>query len=342
MRPPLLEARNLSVRYVLPTPLFDMLRGRKRVVDAVIAASFSVREGETLAIVGESGSGKSSLGRALVGLEKIASGNVFMEGENPFLKEGGGKAFHRQAAMMFQDPVSSLSPRRNVGQLIAEPFAIHEPGRRDVDGEVRRLLGLVGLDSSLAERYPHQLSGGQARRVGVARAIALSPKLIIADEPTAGLDVSVQADVLNLLRSLQDRSGMAYVLITHNLSLIRHVANWIGVMYVGRLVEYGPAANVLAQPAHPYTAALIAAQPSPDPDARRVDAPLLGETPSLLNRPSGCEFRTRCPHAFSRCALESPARAMLGPEHMTLCHKYTLNADADETARPHRASAAMC
>src|SRR5690606_9177293 len=176
----------------------------------------------------------------------------------------------------------------------------------------------------IADRYPHQLSGGQARRVGVARAIALEPALIVADEPTAGLDVSVQAEDLNLLQSLQARMGMAYVLITHTISLIRHVAERIAVMYVGRIVEYGPTAEVLTRAAHPYAAGLIAAQPHPDPDKRRTEAPILGETPSLLNRPAGCEFRARCPHAFARCAAERPLAFDIAPRHFSRCW---LNAD---------------
>lgn len=318
---PLLQVRDLAVRYRLPVPLGDLIRGRRRHIDAVIGANFALAEGQTLAVVGESGSGKSSLGRALVGLEPIAGGEVLFQGTNPFANSHRGSTeFHRQVAMMFQDPISSLSPRRNVRQLISEPFIIHGIKGRELSAEVDRLLGLVGLPKAIADRYPHQMSGGQARRVGVARAIALSPRLIVADEPTAGLDVSVQAEVLNLMRSLQDRFGMAYILITHNIALIRHVADQIAVKYMGRIVEYGATADVLARPAHPYAAGLIAAQPHPDPDRRRTGAPILGETPSLLKRPSGCEFRTRCPQAFERCASEAPAVATLPDGRVCRCH----------------------
>ncbi|MCX8509647.1 MAG: ABC transporter ATP-binding protein, partial [Rhodobacteraceae bacterium] len=300
MTAPLLEVKNLCVRYDLPVPISHLLTGRKKQIEAVIDANFNLSEGQTLAIVGESGSGKSSLGRALIGLEKIAGGAVMFRGENPFAKTPRGThAFHREVAMMFQDPISSLSPRRNVRQLISEPFRIHGLSDRDLRAEVDRLLGLVGLPQAIADRYPHKMSGGPARRVGVARAIALSPKLIVADEPTAGLDVSVQAEVLNLMRKLQDQFGMAYVLITHNISLIRHVADHIAVKYMGRIVEYGATEDVLLRAAHPYAAGLIAAQPHPDPERRRTEAPILGETPSLLKRPEGCEFRTRCPLAFA-------------------------------------------
>lgn len=318
---PLLQLRDLSVRYSLPVPLTDLLRGRRRQIDAVIDANLSLAAGQTLAIVGESGSGKSSLGRAIVGLEPVASGEVLFEGTNPFARDRrGSQSFHRQVAMMFQDPISSLSPRRSVRQLVGEPFLIHGMKGRDLAAEVERLLGLVGLPKTIAERYPHQISGGQARRVGVARAIALAPKLIVADEPTAGLDVSVQAEVLNLLRSLQDRFGMAFILITHNISLIRHVTDQIAVKYMGRIVEYGATSKVLAQPSHPYAAGLIAAQPHPDPDRRRTTAPILGETPSLLQRPSGCEFRTRCPQATGRCASEAPAMHALPDARLCRCH----------------------
>ena len=321
MSDPLLQVQNLSVRYQLPQPIGDWLLRRQRYVDAVIDANFTLCEGQTLAIVGESGSGKSSLGRALIELEPVSGGKVLFRGADPMAANPHGTpAFYREVAMMFQDPISSLSPRRNVFQLISEPFRIHGVKTNGMRAEVERLLGLVGLPKEIADRYPHQLSGGQARRVGVARAIALDPKLIVADEPTAGLDVSVQADVLNLMRSLQNRFGMAYVLITHNISLIRHVADHIAVTYMGRIVEYGPTAAVLTAPAHPYAAGLIAAQPHPDPDKRRTEAPILGETPSLLHRPAGCEFRARCPMAFARCASEAPALTTIADSRQSRCH----------------------
>lgn len=304
---PLLDVRNLCVRYRMPVPLGEWLLGRRRFIDAVIDASFTLREGETLAIVGESGSGKSSLGLALAGLEPIYRGEVRLQGKNPFIvTPGGDLQFHRQVAIVFQDAISSLSPRRTVRQLLGEPYAIHGIHDRDIDAEVTNLLGLVGLTPAIAGRYPHELSGGQARRVGVARAVALSPRLIVADEPTAGLDVSVQAEVLNLMRHLQDRLGISYILVTHNISLIQHVADQVAVMYMGRIVEAGATEAVFGRPSHPYARALIAAQPIPDPDLRRTGAPILGETPSLLRRPTGCEFRTRCPNAFDRCTVEAP------------------------------------
>lgn len=315
---PILDVRDLSVSYPLRRGPLAMLQGRPGRLSAVIAASFTLGAGQTLAIVGESGSGKSSLGRALLGLEPMVSGEVRFRGQT--VTGANRPLLRREVAMVFQDPVSSLSPRRSVRQLIAEPFRIHKLTDRDLNAEVLRLLSLVGLPAALADRYPHQLSGGQARRVGLARAVALDPKLVVADEPTAGLDVSVQAEVLNLMRRLQDRNGMAMVLITHNISLIRHVADRVAVAYLGRIVEEGPTQALLTSPAHPYTAALIAAQPHPDPERRRTAPPLLGETPSLLARPKGCEFRGRCPMAMEICATDAPQPRTLGDGRSLRCH----------------------
>lgn len=318
---PVLEVRNLSVRYALAGALSAKLLGmRNRFLDAVLDVSFTLSPGRTLALVGESGSGKSSLGRAIVGLQGFAAGQVLFEGANPFAtRRDGGSAYRRNVAMMFQDPVSSLSPRRNVRALISEPFVVHKMRDRDLRTEVDRLLGLVGLPRDIAERYPHQLSGGQARRVGVARAIALTPKLIVADEPTAGLDVSVQADILNLLQSLQQKLGLSYLIITHNLALVRHVSDETAIMYMGRFIEQGPTAEVFAKPAHPYTVALLKAQPKPDPDQRRTEVPLLGEVPSLLNRPSGCEFHNRCPRAKETCRAKLPDAYRPSSDRMHRC-----------------------
>ncbi|HVY99111.1 MAG TPA: ABC transporter ATP-binding protein [Dongiaceae bacterium] len=318
----LLEVTDLTVRY----PAFGAIRAKllglpNRFLDAVIDVTFRVQRGTTLALVGESGSGKSSLGRALVGLTPIAGGRVVFDGAEPLARNPtGDKAYHRDVAMMFQDPVSSLSPRRTVEALITEPFVVHGLGGRDLKSEALRLLSLVGLPKDFAGRYPHQLSGGQARRVGVARAVALSPKLIIADEPTAGLDVSVQGEILNLLVRLQRELGLTYLIITHNLAVVRHVSDETAIMYMGRFVEQGPTAEIFSKPSHPYTAALIASQPQPDPDLRREDVPLLGEVPSLARRPSGCEFHTRCRYAREKCRDERPGIDTRAPAHFYRCH----------------------
>jgi peptide/nickel transport system ATP-binding protein len=223
-------------------------------------------------------------------------------------------------AMMFQDPVGSLSPRLTVRSLISEPLAIHGTGSRDLDGEARRLLALVGLPPDFGGRFPHELSGGQARRVGVARALSLNPRLVIADEPTAGLDVSVQGEILNLMNRLQQELGLAYLLITHNLPIVRHVSDQIAVMYLGRLVETGPTDEVFARPAHPYTHGLLAAQPHPDPERRRTTVELSGEVPSLRNRPPACEFHTRCPFAQQICREATPELREIAPGRKTRCH----------------------
>lgn len=317
----LLEVSDLTVRYPAFGPIRAKLLGLpNRFLDAVIDVSFRVRRGTTLALVGESGSGKSSLGRALVGLTPMASGRVLFDGKHPLARNPkGDKNYHRDVAMMFQDPVSSLSPRRTVEALITEPFVVHGAGGRDLKAEAHRLLGLVGLPKDFAGRYPHQLSGGQARRVGVARAVALSPKLIVADEPTAGLDVSVQGEILNLLVRLQRELGLTYLIITHNLAVVRHVSDETAIMYMGRFVEQGPTAEIFANPRHPYTAALIASQPQPDPDLRREEIPLIGEVPSLSHRPSGCEFHTRCRYAQEKCRSVRPTDTRT-QAHLYRCH----------------------
>ncbi len=318
----LLEVRNLSVRYPAAGRLRAMLTGMpSRFAEAVCGVSLDIAPATTLAIVGESGSGKSSLARAIAGLTPAAGGSILFEGAAPFAPGGRpGKAYRREVAMMFQDPVSSLSPRRTVKALITEPFVIHGAKGRDLDAEARRLLGLVGLPADFAGRYPHQLSGGQARRVGAARAIALNPKLIIADEPTAGLDVSVQGEILNLLNRLQRQLGLTYLIITHNLAIVRHISDRTAIMYMGRVVEEGPTPEIFAAARHPYTAALIASQPNPDPAQRRNGPALTGEVTSLLARPQGCEFHARCPRRLGICASEVPPVTTLDNGHMARCH----------------------
>jgi oligopeptide/dipeptide ABC transporter ATP-binding protein len=317
---PLLEVEHLCVRYPLMGAVRARLKGQhNRFVDAVLDVSFTLKAGTTLALVGESGSGKSSLGRAIIGLTPIHSGQVRFLGKAPQLARGA-RDYRRNVAMMFQDPVSSLSPRRTVRSLITEPFVVHGLSGRDLDGEAKRLLSLVGLPKDFASRYPHQLSGGQARRVGVARAVALLPKLIIADEPTAGLDVSVQGEILNLLNRLQRELGLTYLIITHNLAVVRHVSDETAIMYMGRFVEQGPTADIFTRAAHPYTVGLLAAQPKPDPDGRRNHVALMGEVPSLARRPSGCEFHPRCPRAQAICQGEAPPVFNLSPHHTHRCY----------------------
>lgn len=298
---PILTVENVEVA-------FPVRRGTgKGELLGVAGVSFDLRPGETFALVGESGSGKTTLARAVNGLQAISQGAISFEGKRI---DGLGRAamqpIRKRMSMMFQDPVGSLSPRMRVGDLVTEPFRIHGAQGRNLKDEARRLLSLVGLPTEFAERYPHQLSGGQARRVGVARAIALDPALIIADEPTAGLDVSVQGEVLNLLNDLREKLRLAMMIITHNLHVVHHVADRTAVMYLGRFVEVGETEALFSAPSHPYTAALLSANPEPDPDKAHDRISLPAEVPSLLNRPSGCEFHTRCPWAAPRCAEEAP------------------------------------
>ena len=285
----------------------------------LLDVSLGIAAGESVALVGESGSGKTTLARAVMGLQPISRGTMSLDDQRLSTAADFAR-MRRQAAMMFQDATASLSPRLTVGYLITEPFRIHGQPLADPETTARDLLAMVGLPPAIAGRYPHELSGGQARRVGVARALALKPRLLIADEPTAGLDVSVQAEVLNLLSDLRRDMGLAYLIITHNLALVRHVADRVVVLYLGRVVEQGPTAQVFANPAHPYTASLIAAEPKPDPRQRRADLAIRGEVPSVLRRPSGCEFHARCPLARDLCRQVAPALASTRPGRMARCH----------------------
>ncbi len=306
----ILRVEDLRVRYSVDGGIAAALKGQRREsVDVVHGVSLHIKRGETLAIVGESGSGKTTLAMALCGLAPIHSGKVFFDGER--LKRNKQRRLlldRRRVALMFQDPVGSLSPRMTVRKLLSEPFQIH-PGLSDDPNEsAMEMLSMVGLRSDFADRYPHQLSGGQARRVGLARALAQKPDLLIADEPTAGLDVSIQGEVLNLLADLQKDLGLGIMIITHNLNIVRHVAGDMAIMYLGRFLEQGPSQSIFQRPRHPYTAALLAANPSPDPDATPLRIELTGEVPGLLARPQGCEFHTRCPRVQSRCREEFPER----------------------------------
>ncbi len=315
----LLEVSDLRVSFRVGG-LSARLAGRATEIEAVSGVSFSLDRGSTFALVGESGSGKTTLARALNGLRPAVAGSIRFDGQElRGLSNAGMKPIRQRMPMMFQDPVGSLSPRLSVRSLLTEPFAIHGLSNRDLDAEVRRLLAMVGLPRDFAERYPHQLSGGQARRVGVARAIALDPVLVIADEPTAGLDVSVQGEVLNLLNDLRDRMGLSMLIITHNLHVVRQIADRMAVMYLGRFVEQGETEAIFTTPRHPYTAALLSANPEPDPDKVHQRISLPADVPSLLARPKGCEFHTRCPQAQPRCSTEAPLPVVVGDSRLT-CH----------------------
>lgn len=318
----LLELKDVRVRFRTRSDLSALINGdRDPFVDAVNGVSLQIGEGETYGLVGESGSGKTTLARSIIGLVQPQEGSIQYDGtELVGMPAAEMQRFRGNVGTMFQDPVGSLSPRMTIRSLLAEPFRIHDLANRDLGQEVNRLLGMVGLNKDFANRYPHQLSGGQARRVGVARALALHPKLIVADEPTAGLDVSVQGEILNLLGKLQQELGLSILVITHNLNVVRHITDRMGIMYFGRILEQGPTSTMFHQPSHPYTLALLSANPEPDPDAQIDRLELQGEVPSLLNRPAGCEFHPRCPFADDICKSTFPDLSAMGDDHSYRCH----------------------
>ena len=316
----LLNVRDLRVRYPV-THGFTLGAGKKpSFVDVVHGVSLDIERGETVAIVGESGYGKTTLAMALCGLAPLLSGEVRFDGQAVELDSHNRlKPDRKRIALMFQDPVGSLSPRMTVRKILTEPALIHATGAGKTEQEALRLLSMVGLGAEFANRYPHQLSGGQARRVCVARALALGPDLLIADEPTAGLDVSIQGDVLNLLTRLQRDMGLGILIITHNLNVVRHVADQMAIMYLGRFIEQGESQQVFSQPRHPYTAALLSANPGPDTDANFPQFEIAGEVPGLLQRPPGCEFHTRCPRAREHCKSSFPTSTKASGKHIFNC-----------------------
>nr|WP_208543918.1 ABC transporter ATP-binding protein [Paenibacillus protaetiae] len=304
-------------------PIKGSIPGRnKGHIHAVDDVSFTIRKGETFGLVGESGSGKSTLGRVLLQLEKATAGEVRFQ-DKP-LTELGRKGLHgmrRDMQMIFQDPYGSLDPRWTVGDIVGEPLAVHESiSKREIKQRVEQLLQAVGLDPAVAARHPHEFSGGQRQRIGIARAIALNPKFILADEAVSALDVSVQAQIVNLLQDLQQQMGLTYLFIAHGLQVVRHISDRIGVMYLGKLVEIAPSEELFLHPAHPYTRALIASIPDPDPKRKRQHTAIQGEIPSPANPPSGCRFHTRCPLATNKCRETEPPLAAVGAGHLAACH----------------------
>jgi oligopeptide/dipeptide ABC transporter ATP-binding protein len=293
------------------------------VVKAVDGVDLTLEAGTTLALVGESGCGKSTLGRLVLRLIEPDRGRIRFEGRDiSALDERGLRAFRRNAQLVFQDPYASLNPRMTVGQTIGEPLALHDvvPASRRAR-RVAELLSQVGLDPRLQSRYPHEFSGGQRQRISIARALAVEPKLIVCDEPVSALDVSIRAQILNLLRDLQRRLGIAYVLISHDLAVVKHIADQVAVMNLGRIVESAPTQALFSGPQHPYSRALLSAIPLPRPRARRNRMILQGEMPSALDPPQGCRFHTRCPHAVARCRVEEPALRSDAQGHATACHR---------------------
>jgi peptide/nickel transport system ATP-binding protein len=319
----MLSAEHLVKNF--PVTSGAILQRRVGWVSAVADVSFEIRRGETLGLVGESGCGKTTIGRLIVGLDRPTAGSVRFEGKD--LASSTGRAYRRQRReiqYMFQDSYASLDPRMRAGTILREPLAVQRMGsRKEQLARVREMLGHVGLPPSAAERYPHEFSGGQRQRLGFARALILSPDLIVADEPVSALDVSIQAQILNLMQDLQRKMGLTYLFISHDLAVVRYLSNHIGVMYLGKLVEIGPADQVYLHPAHPYTRGLIDSAPTADPQAERAKekAGVGGELPSAIHPPSGCRFRTRCPLAQEVCAeIEPPMQLFSKAGHQAACH----------------------
>ncbi|WP_319779401.1 dipeptide ABC transporter ATP-binding protein [Maridesulfovibrio sp.] len=314
----ILEIKNIKRHYPVSNGMFSL---SKATVKAVNGISLEVKEGETLGLVGESGCGKSTLARLLTGLEKPDDGNIKFKGKK--LSDWTAKERSTMIQMVFQDPYSSLNPRQRIGKIISESMRIHKSGSKDeIQQRVEELLVQVGLRPEHHKRYPHEFSGGQRQRVAIARAIAMNPDLIICDEPVSALDVSVQAQVLNLLKSIQQKFGLSYVFISHDLSVVSHISDRVAVMYLGRLMEITSAEELYRNPHHPYTQTLLDAVPVPDPELQKDEIIISGDMPSPISPPAGCPFHPRCPKAMNICSQEQPKLKETAIGHKTACHLY--------------------
>ena len=314
----LLEVKHLKQYFDVPSGLKTL---KLKAVDDV---TFDIHEGETLGLVGESGCGKTTVGRSILQLYKPTGGEVIFDGEVIKGKKSVNE-FRKKAQMVFQDPYSSLDPRMTVSDIIGEPLDVHKlySNKAERAEKIQHLMDLVGLSSEHASRYAHEFSGGQRQRIGIARALAVDAKFIICDEPVSALDVSIQAQVVNMFEDLQAKLGLTYLFIAHDLLVVKHISTRIAVMYLGKLIEIGPANEVYHNPIHPYTVSLLSAVPIPDPNIARANKriPLEGDVPSPLHMPSGCPFRTRCPHACDACAEAMPELREIRPGHFVACHK---------------------
>ncbi len=336
--PPLLEVRDLVKHFPARDSLLNTLRRRPpRLIRAVDGVSFTVERGKTVALVGESGCGKTTTGRCILFLQQPTSGDVYFEGERIDPQDAAlMRRRRKQLQIIFQDPNSSLNPRMTVGQTLGEALAFH---KMTVNGNreraIRELLETVGLNAKQASRFPNELSGGQRQRVGIARALAVNPALVVADEPVSALDVSVQAQILHLLERLRDERGLAYLFISHDLGVVRHISDIVAVMYLGVIVERSPTGTLYDRPMHPYTRALLASAPIANPRLKRVRVPISGDPPSPMAPPSGCRFRTRCPFSADRCASETPPLREVSPGQWVACH-FAESIEADSAARAER------
>ncbi len=319
--PPLLEVKGLKMHFPITDGLLSRKVGDVKAVDGI---DFVVRRGEILGLVGESGCGKTTTGRCVLRLEKPTEGQILFDGVDiTKLDAGKLQPLRQRIQVIFQDPYSSLNPRMKIGDIIAEPMHVHKiiPDAAKRDARVRELLTICGLNAGFADRYPHEMSGGQRQRVGIARALAMNPEFIVCDEPVSALDVSIQAQVVNLLEDLREQFGLTYLFIAHDLSVVRHLCQRVAVMYLGRIVEMADSDELFDNPKHPYTRALLAAVPIPDPavEQGREFRPVKGEVPSPINPPSGCVFHPRCPMAVDRCSKERPVAREIAPGHMVAC-----------------------
>ena len=317
----LLRVEDLKIYY----PVAGSGFGKKEFVKAVDGVTFEVKKGEVFGIVGESGCGKSTLGRGVCKLENLTSGHVYLDGEDiTEYNDRRMRSIRKKVQMVFQDPYASLNPRMSVFDIIAEPLLVHHlyQDKADLEKKVLDLLHRVGLDDYHANRYPHEFSGGQRQRIGIARALAVEPSLIIADEPVSALDVSIQAQVLNLLHELKHDLDLTYIFVAHDLSVVEYISDRVGVMYLGNFVEVGEKEKIYSNPMHPYTQALLSAVPVPDPTAKRERILLEGSIPSAHKPPTGCKFHTRCPKCMECCKTQAPERYEVDDGHYVYCHLY--------------------